>query len=64
METKMQLPVVWVRAFAVICYLGASCTFSGVDLYLSSFQASGWCFGAPANWKGQKLEGFEPMVSC
>lgn len=64
METKLQSPKVWVTGFAVIYYLGASCTFSMVDLYLLSFQASGWCFEAPTSWKGQKLKGFEPMVWC
>lgn len=58
----MQLHKVWLRAFSVICYLGASCKFSMMDLHLIIFQASGWCFDAPTNWKGQKLEGFESLV--
>lgn len=54
----------WLRASAVICYLGASCTFSIMDVHLIGSQTSRWCFDAPTNQKGQKLEGFESLVSC
>lgn len=36
-EAKLQLPKAWVRDFAVLYNLSASCTFSMVHLHLLSF---------------------------